>query len=164
LCEQRGGVAVLTTVGALLVDLPGTATSDMGACLHALCRDLAVCFARPDVPLLSCSTAAHHLPTGTVITLGLIADLLLTNAYTFGFVPPEGGRIAVSFSALETTFELTIEDSGLLRRATARRRGDAVTIASLLVGQLGGWIETPRVVAGSRCIIILPRHANRRSS
>ena len=98
-----------------------------------------------------------------MLTLGLIADRLLTDAYTLGFVPPAGGRIAVAISALEACFELSIEDSGLIRRGTARRRANGVTIARRLVRELGGRLETPRVVGGSRCIITVPRYDNRPS-
>lgn len=177
--ERPSGVTAVTTVGALLANLPGTATADMGACLEDLCHDLGRCFARPDGPRLNCTCAAQQLPTGTVITLGLIADLLLTNAYTFGFAPPASGRIAVSFAALESSFELTIEDSGLrcpciiqggitqggiTQGGIAQSRADAVTTARLLVGELGGRLETPAVVGGSRCIVTLPRQRNRLSS
>lgn len=158
--RSGGGVDAVTTLEGLLHDLPGTATADIAACLEDLCRDLTRCFARAGAPRLSCSCAAHQLPTGTVITLGLIADLLVTNAYAFGFVPPAGGRIAVSFAALEESFELTIEDSGLIRPDTAQGRATAVAIARLLVGELGGWLETPRAIGGSRCIITVPRQKN----
>ena len=163
-CERPGDGAAVTTVGALLADLPGKATADMGACLEGLCQDLRHGFARSNGPRLSCESATHQLPTGTVMALGLIADLLATNAYTFGFVPPASGRIAVSFSALETSFELTIEDSGLLRPEAAQSRANAVTIARLLVAELGGWLETPHVIGGSRCIVTLPRQRIRLSS
>jgi hypothetical protein len=163
-CARPGGDTAVTTAGALLADLPGTASADMGACLESLCQDLRHGFARSNGPRLSCESAAHQLPMGAVITLGLIADLLLTNAFVFGFVPPASGRIAVSFAALEASFELTIEDSGLVRPEAARGRAKAVTIAGLLVAELGGWLETPRVIGGSRCIVTLPRQRNRLSS
>ena len=158
LLSQRpdGGRAVLT-VAALLAELPSRAMIDMSGCLHDLCRDLDQTFGRPGGPSLSCRAAAHLLPISQAITLRLVADLLVSNAYVYGFPPPDGGRIVVSLVGLETVFELGIDDSGMNGRATARRRNDGVTIARLLVSQLGGWLETPRVVGGSRCIVIVPR-------
>lgn len=75
-----------------------------------------------------------------MITLGLIADRLLTDANTLGFVPPAGRRIAVAFSALEASFELSIEDSGLVRHGTARCRTNGVTIAGdSSASSVAGW-------------------------
>jgi hypothetical protein len=76
-------------------------------------------------------------------------------------------ELAVTFTALEASVELTIEDSGRVRPdatqdATARDRANAVTIARLLVRQLGGRLETPQVVGGNSCIVTVPRPTNRR--
>jgi two-component sensor histidine kinase len=162
--QRPDGVEAVLTVAALLAELPSRGRIDMGACLHDLCRDLDQAFGRPGGPSLSCSAAAHLLPMGQAITLGLVADLLVSDAYIYGFSPAEGGRIAVSLTGREAVFELNIDDSGLNGRATARRRDDGVTIASLLVSQLGGGLETPTVVGGRSCIVTLPRQTNRLSS
>ena len=132
----------------------------IGDYLHRLCDGLARRFDRPNAPSLSCTVADHPLPVGTAVTLGLITSLLVSDAYVHGFAPPEGGRIAVSFLGLESTFELTIDDSGLVTRASVACRADGLATAALLVRQQGGRIETPRVVAGSRAVVTLPRRRN----
>ena len=76
-------------------------------------------------------------------------------------------ELAVSFAALEASVELTIEDSGCVRSdaaqdATARDRANARTNSGLPVRQLGGRLETPKVVGGNSCIVTVPRPTNRR--
>jgi two-component sensor histidine kinase len=162
--QRPNGVKGVLTVAALLAELPSRGMIDMGACLHDLCRDLDQAFGRPGGPSLSCSAAAHLLPMGQAVTLALVADLLVSDAYTYGFSPAEGGRIAVSLTGREAVFQLNIDDSALNGRATAHHRDDGLTIASLLVSQFGGGLETPTVVGGRSCIVTLPRHTNRLSS
>ncbi len=152
------GIGFVATAAALLAHSPGSEPVSVGACLRDICDDLARDFDRPNTPSLSCTVVDECLPVGTVIILGLITDLLISNAWACGFPPPEGGRIAVSFSRREAVFDLAIDDSGRVGPATTGRRSDALTIADLLVGELGGWLETPSVIAGSRCIITIPRH------
>lgn len=162
--ERPDGVAAVLTVAALLAELPGHNTIDMGGWLGGLGRDLDATFHRPGGPSLSCSAAAQLLPMGQAITLGLITDLLVSNAYRHGFPRGEAGRIAVSLVGLEAIYELTIDDSGSVNRAAAQGRAKGSTLASRLVHQLGGWIETPEVIGGKRYIITVPRDTIRQSS
>ena len=59
-------------------------------------------------PVSPCEAAAAALPIGAVIALGLIADLLITNAFAYPFPPGRGGRIAVSFTAGQEAWQLTV--------------------------------------------------------
>lgn len=163
-CEQPSGAAAVTTVGALSTDQSGTATADMGALLDDHCRELARAYGWPGGPSLGCSAAACRLPISQAITLGLIVDLLVCDAYVQGFPPGEDGRIAVSLVGLEAVFELTIEDSGRVHSKATQGRALGVDLVRRLVGELGGWLETPEVVGGSRYIVTVPRQKNRRSS
>lgn len=161
--ERPDGVNAVLAVAAMLANLPGHDTIDMGAWLNGLCRNLDQTFGRTDGPSLCCSAAAHLLPMGQAITLGLVAEHLVSDAYVHGFAPGEGGRIAVSSTLLETTFEVTIDDSSRVNRGTAQGRADSVTIARLLVSQVEGSLETPGMIGGRSCIVTLPRHINRPS-
>ena len=161
--ERPDRVDAVLSVAALLPELPGRETIDMGACLHGLCRNLDQTFGRTDGPSLSCSAAAHFLPMAQATTLVLVADLLVCDAYAHGFAPGEGGRIAVSLALLETAFEVTIDDSSRASSGTAQGRADSVTIARLLVSRVDGSLETPGMIGGRSCIVTLPRHNKRLS-
>jgi two-component sensor histidine kinase len=162
--ERPDGVAAVLTVAALLADLNGHNTIDMDGWLDDLGRDLDATFGRTGGSSLSCNAAKCPVPMGQAITLGLITDLLVSNAYVHGFPPGDGGRIAVSLVELEAIFELTIDDSGRVNRGTAKGRTNGSTLARRLVRQVGGWLETPRVIGGRRYIITVPRHSLRLSS
>ena len=70
----------------------------------------------------------------------LIADLLVTDAFVHAFPPGRGGRIAVSFTAAQGAWQLTVEDSGIAVRsqvtgATMARRSRG----SSSCGSADGW-------------------------
>jgi two-component sensor histidine kinase len=159
---RPGGSEAVTPVGALFPDLPGHDAIVMAAWLDDRCRDLEQTYGRPGGPSLGCSAAAYRLPIGQAITLGLIVDLLVCDAYVHGFPPSEGGRIAVASIGLEAVIEITIDDSGRVDNKATRGRALGLARARLLARELGGWLETPRVVGGSRCIVTVPRQGNRR--
>jgi two-component sensor histidine kinase len=90
-------------------------------------------------------------------TLGLIADLLITDAFLYAFPPGRGGGIAVSFAAGQEAWLLTVEDGGIAMRARDSRRENGLTIARLLVVRLGGRLKIPIVTGGTGCIVTIPR-------
>jgi two-component sensor histidine kinase len=162
--EQPDGVAAVLTVTALLADLPGCSAVDMSGWLDNLGHGLDATHGQPGGPSLSWSATACKVPMGQAITLGLIAELLVSDAYMHGFSPGEGGRIAVSMIGLESLFELTIDDSGHVDQGAAQDRVEGANLARRLVRQLGGWFETPEIIGGRRYIITVPRHTIRQSS
>jgi two-component sensor histidine kinase len=155
--ERPAGVMAVTTVSALLSRISGSTQVGFGDYLRDLCDDLAATCGRPGGPKLTCASADEALPLGAAITLGLIADLLITNAFLYAFPPGRGGRIAVSFAAGQEAWLLTVEDSGIAMRARASRRENGLTIARLLVARLRGRLEIPIVIGGTCCIVTIPR-------
>jgi two-component sensor histidine kinase len=155
--ERPAGVMAVTTVSALLSRISGSTQVGFGDYLRDLCDDLAATSGRSGGPKLACAAADEALPIGAAITLGLIADLLMTNAFLYAFPPGRGGRIAVSFAAGQEAWLLTVEDSGIAMRARASRRENGLTIARLLVARLGGRLEIPIVIGGTCCIVTIPR-------
>jgi two-component system, chemotaxis family, sensor kinase Cph1 len=149
----------VATVSALLSRIPVSTQLDFAGYLQDLGNDLVATCGRSGGPKLTCAAADEALPIGAAITLGLIADLLITNAFLYAFPPGRGGRIAVSFTARQEAWQLTVEDSGIAMRARGSRRDNGLTIARLLVVRLGGRLETPSVHGGTRCIVTLPRPA-----
>ena len=155
--ERPAGVVAVTAISALLSRISGSTQLGFGDYLRDLCDDLAAMSGRSGGPKLTCAAADATLPIGAAITLGLIADLLITNAFLYAFPPGRGGGIAVSFAAGQEAWLLTVEDSGIAMRARASRRENGLTIARLLVVRLGGRLEIPIVTGGTRCIVTIPR-------
>ena len=156
LSERPAGVMALTTVSALLSRIPGSTQVDFGDYLRGLCDDLTGTLDRSSGPRLTCTAADGALPISAVITLGLIADLLITNAFLYAFPLGSGGRIAVSFTAGQEARQLTVEDSGSPLRADGDRRDNGLMIARLLVLRLNGWLTIPEMTGGTRCIVTIP--------
>jgi two-component sensor histidine kinase len=87
----------------------------------------------------------------------LIAEVLVTDAFVHGFPPERGGRIAVSFTARQKAWQLTVDDSGIAVRSHNDPRDDNLTIARQLVLQVGGRLALPKVTGGTRCTVTIPR-------
>jgi two-component sensor histidine kinase len=155
--ERPAGVVAVTAISALLSRISGSTQLGFGDYLRDLCDDLAAMSGRSGGPKLTCAAADATLPIGAAITLGLIADLLITNAFLYAFPPGRGGGIAVSFAAGQEAWLLTVEDRGIAMRARDSRCENGLTIARLLVVRLGGRLKIPIVTGGTRCIVTIPR-------
>jgi two-component sensor histidine kinase len=132
----------------------------LGQYLRDLCQDIATALGGSSSPRLTCAAADAALPIGTAVSLRLVADLLITNAFVYAFPPGQLGWIAVSFTAGPETWQLSVEDSGIAMRADDRR-DHGLTIARLLVLRHDGQLETSKVTGGTRCIVTIPRVASR---
>ena len=95
------------------------------------------------------------------ITLGLIADLLVTNALTYAFPNGVDGRVGVSFTAHPKSWQLMVDDTGIALQAHGDRRDGGLIIARLLVLWLNGRLEIPEVFGGTRCMVTVPLPAAR---
>ena len=92
----------------------------------------------------------------------LTAEVLVTDAFVHGFPPGRGGRIAVSFTAGQEGWQLTVDDSGNAVRSSGDPRDENVGIARQLVLQVGGGLALAEVIGGTRCTVTLPRPERRR--
>jgi two-component sensor histidine kinase len=155
--ERPARAMTRTTVRALLSRISSSTQVPFDNQLRDLCDGLVATFGRSGGPNLTRASADLAVPFRSAITLGLIADLLITNAFLYAFPPGRGGRIAVSFTALREAWQLTVEDSGIAVQGDGDRRHDGLTIARHLVLRLGGLLEFPRVTGGTRCIVTLPQ-------
>jgi two-component sensor histidine kinase len=147
----------VTTVSALLSPISGSTRVPFGGHLRDLCHDLGARLGRSGGPRLTCVAADEALPTGAGTMLALIVDLLVTDAFAHAFPPGRGGRIAVSFTADQEAWQLTVDDSGIAIRSQGNSRDNGLTIARQLVLRIGGRLDIPRVIGGTRCIVSLPR-------
>jgi two-component sensor histidine kinase len=157
LSEHPAGVMALTTLSTLLSRISGATSICFGHYLRDLCDDLAGTFGRPSDPELTCAAADAALPVGTAVTLRLVADLLITNAFVHAFPSGMPGWIAVSFTVHPEAWELAVEDRGIALRPHGDRRDNGLMIARLLVLRLPGRLEIPGVTAGTRCLVTVPR-------
>jgi two-component sensor histidine kinase len=160
LSERPAGVMAVTTLGELLSRISRSTQVCFGPYLRDLCDDLGRTLSRSSGPELTCAAADCLLPIGAAVTLGLIADLLITNAFVHGFPPGSGGRIAVSFTAGPELWQLIVEDSGIAVPGEGDGRDSGLMIARLLVLRLYGRLEIPAVTEGTRCLVTVPHRAS----
>ena len=155
--ELPAGIMGATTVSALLSGISGSTQVPFDGHLRELCDDLAARFGRSGGPRLTCEAADEALPMNATTLFALIAEVLVTDAFVHGFPPARGGRIAVSFTAGQEAWQLTVDDSGIAVRSHDDPRDDNLTIARQLVLQVGGRLALPKVTGGTRCIVTIPR-------
>ena len=161
LSERPAGVIAVTAINALLSRISTATRLDAGEYLRGLCDGLATTCAGSRGPRLSCEAATASLPVGAVITLGLIADLLITSAVAHTFPRGRVGRIALSFTAGQKALLLAVDDDGVAI-ADGSRRDEGLVIARLLVLHLDGRLEIARVAGGTRCTVTVPRPLTKR--
>ena len=161
LCERPAGVIAVATLSEVLSRISGSTQVRLGQYLHDLCQDIATTFGGSSGPTLTCAAADAALPIGTAVTLRLVADLLITNAFIYAF--PLAGWITVSFTAAPEAWQLVVEDSGIATPADDKR-DNGLTIARLLLLRHDGQLETPIMTGGTRCIATIPRAVSRASS
>jgi two-component system, sensor histidine kinase PdtaS len=159
LSEHPAGVMAVTTLSTVLSRISGSTSVCFGHYLRHLCGDLAGTLGRPSGLGLTCAVADAPLPVRTAVTLGLVADLLITNAIVHAFPSGMPGSIAVSFTAHPEAWELAVQDRGIPLRSYGDRRDNGLMIARLLLLQLDGRLEIPGVTAGTRCLVTIPRVA-----
>jgi two-component sensor histidine kinase len=155
--ELPAGIMGATTVSAHLSGISGSTQVPFDGHLRELCDDLAARFGRSGGPRLTCEAADEALPMSAATVLALIAEVLVTDAFVHGFPPGRGGRIAVSFTAGQEAWQLTVDHSGIAVLSHGDPRNVNLTIARQLVLRLGGRLALPEVTGGTRCIVTLPR-------
>jgi len=159
--ELPAGIMVATG-GARLSGIPDSPQVPFDRHLRELCNDLAARFGTSGGPRLTCEAADKALPMSAATVLALIAEVLVTDAFVHGFPPGRGGRIAVSFTAGQEAWQLTVDDSGIAVRSHGDPRDVNLAIARQLVLQVGGRLALPKLTGGTRCIVTLPRPCGER--
>ena len=125
---------------------------EFDALLREICAEVGAEEATIPAVMVTCKLAAVYLPSTQAIRLGIVAAELIRKAFHDAFPDKRGGRIGVSFVVDPTAWVLTIEDSGVAMRAYAAR-GAARTITRHLRGKMG----SPKVLGGTRYVIMIPR-------
>ena len=157
LSEHPAGLMAVTTLSTVLSRISGSTSVCFGHYLRDLCDDLAGTFGGPNGAGLTCAAADAALPVGTAVTLRLVADLLITNAFAHAFPSGMPAWVAVTFTVYPEAWELGVEDGGIALRPHGDRRDNGLMIARLLVLRLDGRLEVRGVTAGTHCLVTVPR-------
>lgn len=105
---------------------------------------------------ITCTAVRQRLPWAVASQLTLIAEELLARAF-MAFEGGRGGRIDVSFGAVPTSLQLTVEHSRPPTRASDHQLGRSAKLVWRVVDRLGGRLECPRMIGGVRMIVTVPR-------
>ena len=111
--------------------------------LEKLCRDIASSLGKPDVNL-EFEADSLELPAEQAMSLALIANELVTNAFKHGCAAG-AKRIAVTLSHQAETLQPTITDdgAGLSAGAAAKSAGLGFRVIKTLSNQLGATLTVP---------------------
>lgn len=93
------------------------------------------------------------LPTDTAISLALLTNELVTNAYKHAFTGREQGRVEVSLRLEGAALRLTVVDNGVGLGATTKNSGLGSKIVAGIVGQLGANTKKEATEGGYRTVI-----------
>lgn len=89
---------------------PGTV--DIAAYLHELCTALSDALFLRGAITLDCRSDHAALPRDRAVSIGLIANELVTNAVKHAFPGRDTGTISIRFQATESGWRLTVSDNG----------------------------------------------------
>lgn len=126
---------------------------EMSAYLKGLCNSLegALDSSHKSITLV-CAAPMLFLPPNSALTIGLLVNELVTNAFKHAF-GDQGGRVEVNLSKTDGTFLLSVSDNGR-GCASAPREGLGTRLVKTFAEQLGGravWNNT----AASGCVVTI---------
>lgn len=133
---------------------------DFGALLAELCADL-----QSGTPECSIQVDAPHIrvPTDRAISLALIANELVSNAFKYAYPDRPGGAVSVGIgqpSAGEIAVSVSDDGIGLPEGFTTDGTNSlGMVLVSSLLGQLGGRMEVPAKPKGATFLVTVPIEA-----
>jgi two-component system, sensor histidine kinase PdtaS len=156
-------IHVIGRVHDRLTRRAGGVVVDVRDFICGLCDDLrsAIVGSRP-VALL-CDVEGHGISHAQAVSLGLIANELITNAVKYAFPGDRDGTIRVTFARLGADFRFGVEDDGIgLPPMQAEGDGNPGTgqrLVRALALQLRGRFEFTPSEAGTRFTVLFPADA-----
>lgn len=129
---------------------------DMSEYLPGLCQALreALCGPRP-IAMTSRAIPAQ-LPAEKALTVGLVVNELVTNAFKYAFPDDRPGRVDVELSRVQDTFTITVTDNGV-GCPPDHKPGLGTRLVTVFAGQLGGTaIWEPGLGSGCRVNVQFP--------
>ncbi|HET6806499.1 MAG TPA: histidine kinase dimerization/phosphoacceptor domain -containing protein [Frateuria sp.] len=89
------------------------------------------------------------------VSIGLIANELVTNAFKYAFPSGQGGTVQITLEAAEDGIVLSVADDGV-GAPPAIKDGLGTRLVQLLASHLGGKVERVPVSSGHRVNVLLP--------
>jgi two-component sensor histidine kinase len=150
-------VAVIIKAQEKLDGSKRSGTVEAGAYLEALCSDLGNLLR--DVRPIAVSVEAERieLMSSQAVSIGLIANELVTNAFKYAFPGERGGTVKVCLRRENENVILAVTDDGIGRSPRASA-GQGSSLVLLLAEQWGGQLEYESPGTGCRVRVQLPLH------
>jgi two-component sensor histidine kinase len=104
---------------------------------------------------VSVSSQPLRLESDKALSIGLIANELITNAFKYAFIDDQIGHVGVRFAADGGQIELRIEDDGVGCPERAAP-GLGTRLVTLIVDQLGGGLKIENLDPGCRVSVTVP--------
>jgi two-component sensor histidine kinase len=104
---------------------------------------------------VSVSSHPLRLEPDKALSLGLIVNELITNAFKHAFIDGQIGHVAVRLETVGDQIELRVEDDGVGCPEQAAS-GLGTRLVTLLVDQLGGVLKIENLSSGCRVSVTLP--------
>lgn len=110
---------------------------DMSEYLPGLCNALREALCGPRPIAMTSRTIPAQLPAEKALTVGLIVNELVTNAFKYAFPDDRPGRVEVALSQGQDGFIITVTDNGV-GLPTDHKSGLGTRLVTVFAGQLGG--------------------------
>jgi two-component sensor histidine kinase len=120
----------------------------LGHGLAELLRDV-----RPIVVRVKAAPMAVDAPVA--VSIGLIANELVTNAFKYAFPDGQGGAVQITLEPVGEGMVLSVEDDGVGVPAS-KKDGLGSRLVQLLASHLGGTVRSVSVSRGHRVEVLLP--------
>ena len=130
-------------------------TVEMAGYLEDLCRTLGDMLrdVRPIAVLVNADTV--QVSSSDAVSIGLIVNELVTNAFKYAFPKQSGGTVRVSLSKQSEGLELVIEDNGIGCPPTPSQ-GMGSRLVRLLAAQMEGKLIRDNTELGCKTTVSLP--------
>jgi two-component system, sensor histidine kinase PdtaS len=148
-------VAVIVKAQERLDRVKAGATIEVGSYLEALCKGLGNLFR--DVRPITVSVEADQIELGAsqAVSIGLIANELVTNSFKYAFPEESGGTVKVGFKRKDGTVILTVADNGI-GYTLKGVPGQGSMLVWLITDQWGGQLDYGSQDGGCRVTVRMP--------
>ena len=158
--EASARVSCIAKVHDHLSRMDQNSEFDFAHYLKGLCSDLNAAWSRENDPSIVVAAGHVLLPADTAVTLGLITNELVTNAFKHAYPDGARGVVRVAFLPLEDgSFNLIVADSGAgwLQNGEVRAEtGLGMKLVEGLCRQLDAVLEIDRTPPGTCFTVCIP--------
>jgi two-component sensor histidine kinase len=123
--------------------------------LGELCRSLQDAIRELRPVTVTVNSQPVRLEPGMALSIGLIANELVVNAFKYAFADGRAGRVSVECKAADGLIQLSVADDGVGCPENSEP-GLGTRLIALLVDQLGGAIKRERLDPGCRVWVTIP--------